>query len=81
MEACYKTDAAKKSVNLSLNSDLLRQGKDLGLNLSALAEAALAEAVKARLEEDWLRENEAAIHAYNRRVDQHGTFGDRFRSF
>jgi antitoxin CcdA len=68
-------------VNLSLNSDLLRLGRGYGLNLSALAEAALAQAVQAAQEEAWLRENAEAIRAYNEHVGQRGVFSDGWRGF
>jgi len=81
MQIYYKTDAPKKPVNLTLNGDLLRLGKELGLNLSGLAEEAIAQAVKARLAEAWLRENADAIQAYNERVEKQGVFSDGLRSF
>ena len=81
MHVYYKTDAPKKPVNLSLNSELLKLGKDLGLNLSGVAEEAIAKAVRTRLEEEWLRENADAIQAYNKRVEDHGVFSDGLRSF
>ncbi len=81
MRVEYKTDAPKKPVNLSLNSDLLRMGKDLGLNLSRIAELAIAQAVKEALAEDWLKENAEAIQAYNQRVEAQGVFSDDARTF
>jgi len=81
MRVEYKTDAPKKPVNLSLNSDLLRMGKDLGLNLSRIAELAIAQAVKEALAEDWLKENAEAIQAYNQRVEAQGVFSDGARTF
>ncbi len=81
MHLTYRTDAPKKPVNLSLNSDLLKMGKDLGLNLSGVAEAAIAQAVKESLAERWLKDNAEAIQAYNKRVEAHGVFSDGVRSF
>lgn len=81
MQTSYRMDAPKKPVNLSLNSDLLRMGKDLGLNLSHVAEEALAQAVKESMAEHWLKENAEAIQAYNQRVEAHGVFSDGVRSF
>lgn len=81
MHLSYRTDAPKKPVNLSLNSDLLRMGKDLGLNLSSVAEAAIAQAVKESMAEHWLKENGEAIQAYNKRVEAHGVFSDDLRAF
>ncbi len=81
MQAHYNTDAPKKPVNLSLNGDLLKVSKDLGLNLSGLAEEAIAKAVRTRLAETWLSENADAIQAYNKRVESQGVFSDGLRNF
>lgn len=77
----YQTDAPKKPVNLSLNSDLLRLGKGLGLNLSGIAEEAIAQAVKRKIEEAWLNENASAIQEYNDHIKSHGAFSNGLRSF
>ena len=81
MRSTYQADAPKRPVNLSLNSDLLRLGKELGLNLSSVAEEALAYAVSTRLAERWLEENRNAIESYNRRIDSQGVFSDGLRTF
>ncbi len=81
MQAHYNADAPKKPVNLSLNGDLLKISKDLGLNLSGLAEEAIAQAVRNRLAEVWLSENADAIQAYNKRVESQGVFSDGLRNF
>jgi len=81
MCAFYQASAPKKPINISVNSDLLRVGRSMGMNISALAEEALAQAVKARLEESWQKENEAAIQAFNERVEAYGVFSDGLRSF
>lgn len=81
MLANYNTDAPKKPVNLTLNSDLLKLSKDMGLNLSSLAEEAIAQAVRTRLAEVWLQENAEAIQAYNSRIEAHGVFSDGLRRF
>lgn len=81
MRPIYQADAPKRPVNLSLNSDLLAMGKELGLNLSSVAEEALAYAVSARLAERWLEENRDAIEAYNQRVEGQGVFSDGLRTF
>ena len=71
----------KRAVNLSLDADLLQAGKDLGLNLSAVAEEALAYAVSARLAERWAEENQGAVAAYNQRIQATGVFSDGLRTF
>ena len=81
MSGGNRKEGTKRPVNLSLDADLLQAGKDLGLNLSAVAEEALAYAVSARLAEGWAEENQAAIATYNQRVDAAGVFSDGLRSF
>jgi len=81
MRGWYETNAPKKAVNLTLNSDLLKQSRALGLNLSALAEAAIAKALQDFRAEEWLRENAEAIRAYNEHVERQGVFSDGMRSF
>jgi antitoxin CcdA len=77
----YPKDGPKRPVNLSLNIELLKLGKDLGINLSAVAEEALAGAVRERLARRWLEENDGAIQAYNLRVAEEGVFSDGLRAF
>ena len=81
MRTPYQANAPKRPVNLSLNADLLKLGKDLGLNLSSVAEEALAYAVSVRLAERWLEENGTAIESYNRRIESQGVFSDGIRTF
>ena len=71
----------KKPTNLTLNSDLLRQARALGLNLSAVLEEALGEIVRKRQGELWVEENRKAVAAYNEHVDAHGVFSDGLRGF
>jgi antitoxin CcdA len=68
----YESTAAKKPVNLSVNSDLLRQAKELKVNVSQVLEVALASQVKRLREAQWLEANKEAIDAYNRQVEENG---------
>jgi antitoxin CcdA len=81
MSHIYSTDAPKKATNLSVNSDLLRQAKEYGINLSATFEKSLEEMVRKEKEKRWLEENKEAIEAYNERIKKHGTFGQRMGRF
>ncbi len=81
MEANVKTPTHRKPINLSLNAELVRMGKDLGLNISRIAEEALAQAIKKSVAESWAKENEEAIKAYNARVAKKGVFSDGMRTF
>lgn len=77
----YDQTAVKKPTNLSLNSDLLRQARELDINLSSVLEEALEELVKRRLGERWLAENREAIAAYNEHVEARGVWSDGVRAF
>lgn len=81
MLAAYNPNAPKRAANLSVNGDLLNKAKDLGINLSATLEQALAEALKKKQREQWLAENQQAINAYNEHVEAQGVFSDGLRSF
>lgn len=81
MPPIYDSQAPKKATNLSVNSDLLNKAKALDINLSAALEQALAQLLRQRQQEQWLKENRAAIAAYNQEVEAHGAFGDTLRSF
>jgi antitoxin CcdA len=71
----------KKATNLSVDAELLEQARGLGLNLSQVFEASLAEAVRRIRAERWIEENRAAIDAYNEHVERDGVFSDGLRSF
>lgn len=77
----YDLSAPKKAANLSVNSDLLNKAKAKDINLSATLEKALKDKLLSLEGENWVRENQQAIKAYNNFVDQHGCFGDDFREF
>jgi len=71
----------KKAANLSVDDGLLEQARRLKLNLSQVFEAGLAEAIRRRQREEWLRKNRDALDAYNEHVEKHGVFSDALRSF
>ncbi|GAA3953519.1 type II toxin-antitoxin system CcdA family antitoxin [Allohahella marinimesophila] len=81
MSELYNTVAPKKSVDLSVNSDLLRKARNLNINLSATLERALEEELSKRQGAQWGEENRAAIKSYNDLVGQKGCLGDEFREF
>ena len=59
-EVLFDTRAAKKPTNVSLNSDLLRQARELNINLSQTLEEALVQVIRQRKREIWLQENREA---------------------
>jgi Post-segregation antitoxin (ccd killing mechanism protein) encoded by the F plasmid len=81
MSLLYNANAPKKPTNLTINSDLLTQAKEMKINLSATLENALADALKAKKREIWIEENKEAINAYNENVSEYGLFSDGIRMF
>lgn len=73
--------ATKKAVNLSVDSELLRQARARDINLSAALERALEDALRQHRREAWLAANRQGISAYNEQVETHGAFADTLRSF
>ena len=81
MSNCYDTTAPKRAANVSINSDLLQQAKDLEINLSATLEDQLAYLIRRERRAQWLDENRAALDDYNAFVEKHGVFSDGLRQF
>ncbi|RAU23676.1 acetoacetyl-CoA synthase [Paramagnetospirillum kuznetsovii] len=81
MNTLFDPKAPKKAVNLSINSDLLRQARELGLNLSQALEQGIGEAVRAAKAKDWSEENREAIEARHRWVEENGLWSDGLRLF
>ncbi len=77
----FDPNAPKKSTNLSINSDLLRQAKERRINISQALEQRLAELLREEKSRRWKEENRGAIEDYNRRIEAHGTFSDGLRRF
>lgn len=77
----FNPAAPKKSVNLSINADLLRQAKQININLSQTLEQHLVEIIRQAQRSQWLAENQGALDQYNRRIEKHGTFSDGLRRF
>ncbi|MGA1833687.1 type II toxin-antitoxin system CcdA family antitoxin [Rhizobium wenxiniae] len=73
--------SARKAANLSLDSTLLAQARELDINLSRAAEDGIAKAVKAERERRWLDENAEAIRVYNEYIEKNGLPLDEYRTF
>jgi antitoxin CcdA len=68
-------------VNLTLDADVAESARALGLNMSRLAEAAIADAAKVERNRLWREENRAALAAYDEEVAREGLPLAPFRSF
>ncbi len=62
----------RRPVNLTVREDLVAAAKELGINASQAAEQGLDVAVRTAREQAWLKENAAAIEAYNRWIEENG---------
>ncbi len=71
----------KKAVNVSISADLLQAARNSDLNLSATLEAAVEHELRQLRRREWLEQNENAIRAYNRDVEEQGAFSDGLRTF
>lgn len=68
-------------VNLTLDADVAETARALGLNMSRLAEAAIAEAAKIERNRVWRAENQPAIEAYADEITTEGLALAGYRSF
>jgi len=68
-------------VNLTLDAEVAEAARTLGLNMSRLAEAAIADAAKLERNRRWREENNTAIAAYTAEIERDGLALSRFRSF
>jgi antitoxin CcdA len=60
---------------------LLQKARELKINLSAIFEESLAQVVKEKQKEEWLRTNQKAIQEYNTHVTKRGVFSQGLRRF
>jgi antitoxin CcdA len=72
---------AKRPINLSVDAELLKQARALGLNLSGVLEASLAKIADEKQREQWLAENKEALETHNRYVERYGVFSKGRRKF
>ena len=80
-ESIFDVTAPKKSANLSINSDLLKQAKRYNINLSQTLECYLAEILREEKQREWIKKNRKAVENYNHRVMAQGVFSDGVRNF
>jgi len=64
--------AQRTSVNTSIDSQLIKDAKALGINISRAAEAGIAKAIAAEKTRRWQEENKEAIESSNEYVRRNG---------
>jgi antitoxin CcdA len=77
--AFYDRTAGKKTVSLTINSDLNRRLKAAGINASQVAEEALAMRLEQVEREVLAKAARADIESYNAYIAEHGLFADMLR--
>jgi post-segregation antitoxin (ccd killing protein) len=75
----YDPGARKRTVSLTLNADLYAKAKGAGINLSKVAEEALAQALAQCLAEQARAEIVQDLQALNAFVAAHGSFAEMVR--
>lgn len=71
----------RAKVNLSIDVEVTREARALGVNMSRVAEAAIAEAARSERNRRWRDENHAGLRAYGEEVERDAPALARFRSF
>lgn len=71
----------RKPTNVTIDAALVEEAKALGLNMSQLAEEALAKAVADEKSRLWKIENQATLDAWNDYVDKNGLPLAKYRLF
>ena len=72
---------ARAKVNLTLDTSVTEEARELGLNMSRLAETAIASAAKIERNRIWREENREALEAYAEEVEKNGLPLSKYRTF
>jgi post-segregation antitoxin (ccd killing protein) len=75
----YDAGAGKRTVSLTLNADLYAKAKALGINLSKVAEEAVAQALAQCLAEQARAEIRQDLGALKAFIEAHGSFAEMVR--
>lgn len=71
----------RRPTNVSLDSRLVEDAKELGINVSRASEDGLAREIKAERERRWIEENRDAMEAYNEYIRENGLPLEKYRMF
>ncbi|QNT78459.1 type II toxin-antitoxin system CcdA family antitoxin [Entomobacter blattae] len=75
------TSGSRQAANVTLPVRLLKEAKQLGINLSRACENGLAQEVSRLRRQQWLQHNAPAIKDWNEKVDKEGLPLDEYRQF
>jgi antitoxin CcdA len=71
----------RQATNVTLDPELLKEARELELNLSRVLEERLREVIAEERRRRWLAENDAAFRAYDRFVERNGIFNEEERDW
>ncbi len=74
-------NAQRKSTNISLPVDVVREAKELGVNISRASEQGIVAEISSRRREKWIEENRSAMESSNAWVEKHGLPFAKYRMF
>jgi antitoxin CcdA len=75
-DALFDPHARRKTVSLTINADLLKKAKEVGINASRTAEAGLEQALQAHRREQLRRDFAQDLRTMEAYIDQHGNPND-----
>ena len=70
-----------RPTNVSLSATLVREAKELGVNISSAASDGLERAVAEQRAKRWLRDNAVALNGYNQFIEAKGLPLAKYRLF
>jgi antitoxin CcdA len=71
----------KRAVNLSVDAEILKIAKEIGVNLSQALEDALRALTEPERVRRWQKENKAFTDSYNAYIERNGVFGGELLDF
>ena len=73
--------STKRAVNVTVDAEVLAEAKRQGINLSAALEAELRRLTQAERIKRFQEESKEAIESYNRFIEEHGVWSEKYRSW
>ncbi len=80
MSQLFDPNAARRAVNVSLNSDMIARAREARLNLSAIAEEAIARALADATAKRFHAELARSIEEYESYLAEYGSLADAVRA-
>ncbi|MGI4802298.1 MAG: type II toxin-antitoxin system CcdA family antitoxin [Janthinobacterium lividum] len=79
--SAHRNTGHRRLTNVTLPDDLLREARDLGINLSRACEVGLSAAVTGERRRRWLQDNHDALDEYNGYIERNGLPLEAYRQF